>query len=101
MVYVTAPSAEAPDLARALVERRLAACVNLVEVRSVYRWEDALQDDPETLLVIKTTGARFADLRAAVVQLHSYDLPEVIAVATADALPDYAAWVAREVGGPT
>lgn len=98
VVYVTAPPAEAPDLARALVDRRLAACVNLVEVRSVYRWEGTIQDDPETLLVIKTTPARFAALRDAVVELHSYDLPEVVAIPASDALTGYAGWVEAEVG---
>ena len=100
VVYVTAPPEEAPELARALVDRRLAACVNLVPVRSVYRWQGSVQDDPETLLVVKTTASRFEALRNTVVELHSYDLPEVVALPATDALPAYALWVRHEVEGP-
>lgn len=102
VVYVTAPEAEAPALARALVSRRLAACVNLVPgIRSFYRWEGEVQDDPEVLLVAKTTREGFEALRAAVVELHSYEVPEVIALPIAAAHPPYAAWIVDSVGEPT
>lgn len=101
VVYVTAPPEEAPALARALVERRVAACVNLVpQVRSFYRWQGAVQDDAEVLLVAKTTRGGFEALRAAVVELHSYDVPEVIALPLAAAHAPYHAWLVDSVGDP-
>lgn len=94
VVCVTAPVAEAPDLARALVERRLAACVNIVPgVRSVYRWKGEICDDQEALLVIKTVMPVFEKLRETVVALHSYELPEVIALNVAGAHVPYLRWI--------
>lgn len=98
VVYVTAPESEAPGLARALVGRRVAACVNLIPgVRSFYRWEGEVQDDPEVLLIAKTTRARFEALRAAVLELHSYDVPEVIGLPIAAAHAPYHAWIHESV----
>ncbi len=94
VVLCTAPPERAPELARTLVERRLAACVNLIPgVRSVYRWKDEVQDDAETLMVIKTGEARIADLVAAVPGLHPYEVPEVIALGVLERHAPYAAWV--------
>ncbi len=94
VVYVTAAPHEAPDLARALVERRVAACVNLVPgVRSFYRWESEVHDDPETLMIIKTTADRLEALKAAVIELHSYDVPEFIVLPITSAHEPYAAWL--------
>lgn len=99
VVYVTAPVAEAPRLARALVEARLAACVNVVpEVRSVYRWEGAVHDEAEALLVIKTTHAGLPALQDGVRRLHSYSTPEIIALPVVAGDPAYLAWVAAGVG---
>jgi periplasmic divalent cation tolerance protein len=82
VVLVTAPSAEkAAELARTLVEERLAACGNVVPgLRSIYRWEGQVQDEPEALLVLKTTRSRFEALRERVLALHPYEVPEVIAL---------------------
>lgn len=101
LALVTAPSeGVARDLARTLVERRLAACVNVVPgIRSIYRWDDAVQDDGEVLLVVKTTTGRFDELRATVVELHPYDVPEVLGFDVAAGHAPYLAWVARAVGG--
>ena len=103
VVYVTASPDEAPDLARTLVERRVAACVNLVpEVRSIYRWQGKVQDDPETLMIIKTTADRLEALKAAVIELHGYDVPEFIVLPVTAAHAPYAAWMrdqTRENGG--
>jgi len=97
VVLVTAPGAEAETLGRALVGERLAACVNFVPgVRSIYRWEGEVQADEETLLVIKTTEARLAALVERVHALHSYDLPEVLALPAAGGSGAYLAWVAEE-----
>jgi periplasmic divalent cation tolerance protein len=92
-----APSAE--RLATALVERRLAACVNqLAPCRSTYRWQGAVTCDDEIPLLIKTTAARYPALEAAIRELHPYELPEVVAVDIAQGLPAYLAWVAAETG---
>ena len=98
VVLVTAPEGEAVGLARALVAERLAACVNVVPgVRSVYRWEGEVQDDAEVLLVIKTVEARLEALVARVNAIHSYDLPEVLALPAAGGSVPYLDWVAGEV----
>ena len=91
MVFVTAPTAaEAETIATALVETGLAACVNVLPgVRSVYRWEGAVQHDDEVLMIIKSKGSVFADLEKKVLELHSYDVPEVIAVDLTDVSAGY------------
>lgn len=89
------PSAEA--LAAALVEARLAACVNiLAPCRSVYRWQGAVEAADEIPLLIKTSVACYAALEAAIRAQHPYELPEVIALPITQGLPDYLAWVDAE-----
>jgi periplasmic divalent cation tolerance protein len=91
---------EGERIARALVEERLAACVNLVPgVRSVYRWRGAVQSDSEVLLVIKTVRERFPALRARVRELHSYELPELVCVEPSGGEEEYLAWVVAETKG--
>lgn len=91
------PAAEA--LARALVEARLAACVNiLAPCRSVYRWQGTLESADEVPLLIKTTEARYPALEAAIRARHPHELPEVIALPITRGLPDYLAWVTAETG---
>ena len=98
VVLVTAPGAEAETLGRTLVGERLAACVNVVpSVRSIYRWEGEVQADDEALLVIKTTEARLGALTERVQALHSYDLPEVLALPAVGGSAAYLGWVAGEV----
>ncbi|TLX22989.1 divalent-cation tolerance protein CutA [Thermomonas fusca] len=81
-------------IAEALVEERLAACVNLLPgLQSVYRWRGKLQRDAEVLLLIKTTRARYPALQARLPQLHPYELPELLAVESAAGLPAYLQWV--------
>jgi periplasmic divalent cation tolerance protein len=98
VVLVTAPTPErAAEIARALVEERLAACGNVVPgLRSIYRWEGKVQDEPEALLVLKTTRARFEALRARVLALHPYQVPEVIALPVEAGSAPYLAWIAGE-----
>lgn len=98
----TCPDTEtAAKIARALVEERLAACVNRVHgVHSTYRWQGEVHDDAETLLVIKTTRERFDALRARLVELHPYEVPELVAFEITDGLPAYLDWLARETADP-
>lgn len=99
VVLVTAPSAdEAAKLARALVEERLAACGNVLPgLRSIYRWEGAVQDEAEALLILKTPADRFEALRARVVELHPYDVPEVLALPVAAGHLPYLDWLRASV----
>lgn len=98
MVLVTAPDAEVAErLARALVEERLAACVNVIPgVRSIYRWEGAIEEDAELLLLVKTHEARLDALAARVKELHPYALPEVLALAAAGGSAAYLDWIRTE-----
>lgn len=85
---------EARRLARALVESRLAACVNLVPgLRSVYRWKDSVEEAEEVLLAIKTSQSLFEEVRSAIERLHSYEVPEVIALPIADGADRYLGWL--------
>jgi periplasmic divalent cation tolerance protein len=87
-------------IARALVAERLAACANLLPgVRSVYRWRDAVEEADEVLLLVKTTRASLPALKARLVALHPYELPELLAVEATDGLPAYLQWIADNVGG--
>ena len=89
--------AVAEKLAELLVERRLAACVNiLAPCRSVYRWKDAVQHDEEHPMLIKTTQERYAALEQALRAGHPYELPEIIAVPMERGLTAYLDWVAAE-----
>ena len=86
---------EAEKIARALVEKKLAACVNILPaVRSIYRWKGAIEDDQETLLLIKSSRALFGELRAEIEKLHSYEVPEAIAIPIVDGLERYLEWMA-------
>ncbi|MCI0749277.1 MAG: divalent-cation tolerance protein CutA [Nevskiales bacterium] len=96
VVLITCPPDKAEALAQALVEERLAACVNRVpNVHSVYRWKGAVQQDAETLLVVKTTRSRFVALKQAVLKRHPYELPEVIAVSVDQGHTPYLDWIAE------
>jgi periplasmic divalent cation tolerance protein len=89
---------EAAQVARALVEKRLAACVNIVAgARSIYRWKDSIEDSPEWLLVIKSRRGLFDSLRAEIAKLHTYEVPEVIALPVVEGSETYLAWLDREL----
>ena len=89
--------ASAQRISLALVSERLAACVNrLSNVRSVYRWEGALQDEPEVLLIVKTTSARYQALEMRLKALHPYEVPEIIALPLSGGAPAYLAWLTAE-----
>ncbi|MGE0545680.1 MAG: divalent-cation tolerance protein CutA [Kofleriaceae bacterium] len=100
VVISTFPSIDkAAEVARVLVDEQLVACVNVVpQVRSIYRWQGAVQDDTEALALIKTTVERVAAVTSRLLELHPYDVPEVIALPISAASPAYAAWVRDSVG---
>ncbi len=89
---------EALRIANALVADRLAACVNVLPaVRSIYRWQEAIENSDEILLIVKTTAERFPALRDQITSLHSYDTPEVIAVPVVDGSNTYLDWLRAQV----
>jgi periplasmic divalent cation tolerance protein len=97
VVYITAGSSEeAAMLARALVTERLAACVNRVAVESTYRWQGQIEEAPEVLLIVKTRRACLDALAAPVQALHSYTVPEMIALPIVAGWPPYLQWLAAE-----
>jgi periplasmic divalent cation tolerance protein len=99
IVLTTAGSEEeAHKIARALIDRRLAACVNIVpHVASIYRWQGNVEEAREWLLIVKTTTAAFAQVREAIAELHSYELPECICLAIEEGSPTYLEWIAESV----
>ena len=100
VVLVTCGSAkDARRIARAVVQQRMAACANIVAtpVQSVYRWKGRVESAKEFLLIIKTTQARFAKLKAEVKRLHSYDVPEIIALPIAHGAANYLTWISESV----
>ena len=97
VVLVTASNEdEAARIGQALVEEKLAACANIIpQVRSIYRWEGKVQDDPEALMLIKTRAQHFDKLEARVRELHSYDVPEVIAIEITSGSKPYLQWLSE------
>jgi len=100
VVLCTAPTVEvAAALARALVEARLAACGNVVPgLRSIYRWQGQVEDQPEVLLVLKTTREWFPALRDELLRRHPYEVPEVLALPVEAGSAAYLEWLAAQVG---
>jgi periplasmic divalent cation tolerance protein len=100
IVVLTACDSEqqAQTLARHLIEHRLAACVNILPgVRSIYRWKDQIEDAEEFVLVIKSRRDIFPKLRQAIAHLHTYEIPEVIALPVVDGSDAYLGWLDREL----
>jgi periplasmic divalent cation tolerance protein len=90
---------EAERIARALLDDRLAACVNVLPgVRSFYRWKGRVEDAAECLLIIKSSRPLFASLRAAIEKAHSYDVPEIVALPIVDGAPAYLNWLQENLG---
>lgn len=100
VLLCTAPPDRADGIARALVESRLVACVNVIpRVVSTYRWKGDVCVDDESLLVIKTRGDRFAEVNARLRTLHPYEVYELVALPVDEANPPYAAWVEQQSDG--
>ena len=90
---------EARSIAAALVERKLAACVQISSIQSYYTWQGSVQNDDEFRVLVKTTDARYADVEAAILELHSYDLPAIVAFDFTHSYGPYADWLADSVSG--
>lgn len=99
VVFVTAPNEdEAARIAKAVVEERLAACVNIIKgIRSIYSWQGKIEDEAEVLMVIKTKESLFEALSDKVRGLHSYEVPEVIAMSITKGSEDYLKWLGEVV----
>ena len=95
LAVTTLDSQEAAQrLGRTLVERGLAACVQISTMQSLYRWNDTVQDEPEYRLVMKTTADRYVALERAIVELHGYDVPAIFALELDRVYEPFADWVA-------
>ena len=90
--------ADADALARTLVERGLAACAQISEISSVYRWQGQLHHEPEWRVVFKTVPERYPQIEAAIRERHPYELPAILAIATTEAFEPFARWVAENSG---
>ena len=97
VVLCTCPSQEeASELATGLVENRYAACVNIFpQIRSIYRWQGETQDDEEVLMIIKTSKRAYAALQSWLLDSHSYDVPEILALPVARGSSDYLEWLMK------
>lgn len=95
LVHCTCPDAGVAErIARSLVEHRLAACVNIgAPVRSIYRWNEAIEEAAEVPLLIKTTSERFDEMKVHLLMLHPYELPEIVAVEAGAGLDRYLDWI--------
>lgn len=99
VVVTTAPDREeAGKLARGILENRLAACVQMSDIRSLFLWEGTMQREEEVALTIKTTDRRYAELEAYIAEYHSYDVPEIIRIPVTGGLPGYLSWLDDTTG---
>ncbi len=94
VVLVTAASqAEATAIATMLIEEKLAACVNVFPVQSIYQWQGRIQQESEFQLIIKTNLAKFSELSSRIQEIHSYEVPEIIALPIVSGSESYLAWL--------
>ena len=101
IVITTAPDREeAENLAEGILDNRLAACVQMADIRSFFLWEGAMQKESEVALYIKTTEARYSDLEAYIQEYHSYDVPEIIKLPVTGGLPGYLNWLDSTTAPP-
>ena len=99
VITTTDSPQRARAIATALVERKLAACVQISTIESVYSWQEAVQSETEYRVMAKTRADRYADVEAAIRELHSYDLPAIYALEVTEAFAPYAQWVAENSSG--
>ena len=99
IIFSTCPDFKiAEDLARALIEKKVAACVNILpSITSVYSWQGKVEMDQEVLLMIKTRRECFESVETLILELHPYELPELVSVSIDKALPEYLSWINENV----
>ena len=98
VAFITCPKSEAKSLCEKILSARLAACINEIpQVISRYHWENKIQEDQESLLMVKTTLKAFESLKEKLPQWHSYEVPELISIPIQDGLPPYLNWLQEEV----
>ncbi|MGC8926449.1 MAG: divalent-cation tolerance protein CutA [Myxococcota bacterium] len=99
IVFVTTPShSDAADIARTIVSERLAACVNIISgVRSIFYWDEKVQDEQETLMIIKSSEGLFEDLKRRIIMTHPYSVPEIISVEIKEGNQEYLNWIFETV----
>jgi periplasmic divalent cation tolerance protein len=97
IVLCTAPLAGVREFVRKLVEERLVACGNIVQVSSIYRWKGAVETEAEALIIFKTTTAAWPRLKERVPQLHPYDVPELLLLGIVDGNESYLQWVQESI----
>jgi periplasmic divalent cation tolerance protein len=95
IVFVTTPShSDAADIAKTIVSEKLAACVNIIPgIRSIFYWEDKVQDEQETLMIIKSSAELFEDLKKRIIMTHPYSVPEIISVEIQQGHQEYLNWI--------
>lgn len=99
VVLITSPVDKAQEIAKHIVESKLGACVNIVsEVRSLYWWKGKVEDDRESLLVVKTSERKFKELVESIKSVHPYSVPEIIALPIVDGNEDYLRWIDESLG---
>ncbi|MHC1590839.1 MAG: divalent-cation tolerance protein CutA [Candidatus Helarchaeales archaeon] len=99
VVFVTCSPKQASEIARAVVESKLAACVNVIpNVTSVYTWQGKVEEDQESLLVMKTREELFESLKEKILNIHSYDLPEIIFLPIKSGHQPYLEWISQSTG---
>lgn len=102
VLVTTSSTEEAERIGHTLVNRKLAACVNIVNpIRSIYRWQGQVEDGQEVLLIIKTTATHLDAVAAKVTELHSYQVPEIIAVPVVAGSQAYLKWIDEETQYPS
>ncbi len=99
VVLVTTPShSDAADIARTLVSERLAACVNIIPgIRSIFYWDEKVQDETETLMLIKSSSDLFSELKKRIIMMHPYSVPEIVSINIQEGHNDYLNWIFETV----
>lgn len=99
VVFVTTPShSDAADIAKTIVSERLAACVNIIpNIRSIFFWENKVQDEQETLMIIKTAQTLFEQLKKRIITIHPYSVPEIISIEINEGNQEYIKWIYETV----
>lgn len=97
IVFVTAAEKDGSEIAEKLVTQKLAACVNIIPVRSIYKWKGKIEDDKENLLIIKTNVTKIDELKTTLKQIHPYEVPECLILSIEDGLPDYLNWIDKTI----